>query len=71
MSWDFQIAKPGSFRVEISYACDTGSGDSTYEIAVGGEQVEGKVRVTGSWTTVVTDKLGVLRPPSRKMKSKR
>ncbi|MGB2820568.1 MAG: alpha-L-fucosidase, partial [Phycisphaerae bacterium] len=60
VSWDFKVAKAGTFDVQLTYACEKGSGDSTFSVAVGDRKVEGKVRETGSWTKFVTEKLGTI-----------
>ena len=60
VSWDFQAPAAGKFTVEITYACEAGSGDSTYTVAIGPRQLEGKVKDTGSWTKFATEKLGPL-----------
>ena len=59
-SWAFTLDKPGTFSVELTYACDKGSGGSTFTVAVGGQTLEGKVESTGDWTTFSTLKLGTL-----------
>ena len=58
VSWDFTIGKAGTFDVEITLACDQGTGGSEYAVSVGGQELAGKVKETGSWTDFVTEKLG-------------
>jgi len=58
VSWSADVAKPGTFAVEITYAAATGSGDSEYVVAVGDQQVAGKVAATGSWTAFKAETLG-------------
>jgi alpha-L-fucosidase len=58
VSWDFTIGKAGTFDVEITLACDQGTGGSEYAVSVGGQELTGKVKETGSWTDFVTEKLG-------------
>jgi len=58
VSWDFTIGKAGTFDVEITLACDQGTGGSEYAVSVGGQELAGKVNETGSWTDFVTEKLG-------------
>ncbi len=60
VSWDFQVAKAGTFDVQLTYACEKGSGESTFTVAVGDRKIECKVKETGSWTKFVTEKLGTI-----------
>ena len=60
VSWDFKAAAPGTFRVEITYACEAGSAESTFTAAIGKQKIEGKVKETGSWTAFSTVQLGTL-----------
>jgi alpha-L-fucosidase len=60
VSWDVQINTPGKFNVEVSFACDTGSVGSEYEVLVGDQKLSGKVENTGGWEKFVTRKLGEL-----------
>ncbi|MBC7772542.1 MAG: alpha-L-fucosidase [Pyrinomonadaceae bacterium] len=48
--WDATVIKPGTFEVVLDYACDKGSGGSTFAVDVGGVVLSGlKVAETGSW----------------------
>jgi len=58
VSWSADVAKPGTFAVEITYAAATGSGGSEYVVAVGDQQVAGKIAATGSWTAFKAETLG-------------
>jgi len=58
VAWTADVTKPGTFAVEITYAAATGSGGSEYVVAVGDQQVAGKVAVTGSWTAFKAETLG-------------
>lgn len=60
VTWDFMLKRSGTFTVEITIACDKGSGGSEYVLAVGDQKLGGKVRETGSWSTFVTEKIGTL-----------
>jgi len=60
VSWDFLVKQPGKFDVEVTYACENGAEGSEYTVAVGSEQVTGKVEKTGNWANFVTAKLGSL-----------
>ncbi len=61
VSWDVRVTKPGTFAVAITYACDRGSGGSTYRVNVAEQQLDGEIRETGSWTEFVTEDLGAIR----------
>jgi len=60
MSWAFKLDKPGTFTVELTYACDKSSGGSTFAIAVGDQTLEGQIEPTGEWTSFKTITLGTL-----------
>ena len=60
VSWAFKLEKPGTFTVELTYACDKSSGGSTFAVAVGGQKLEGKIEPTGDWTAFKTVTLGTL-----------
>ena len=57
VSWDFTVAKPGSFELEITYAASPGC-TSQYAVGVGDRELAGQVKVTGSWTSFQSEKLG-------------
>ena len=59
--WQVRVDKPGAFEVEVTYACDTNSGDSEYVVVIGNQAVVGKTEVTGSWTSYRTVSLGGIR----------
>ena len=59
--WQVRVDKPGAFEVEVTYACDTNSGDSEYVVVIGNQAVVGKTEVTGSWTNYRTVSLGGIR----------
>jgi alpha-L-fucosidase len=59
-SWNFKVAKPGTFDVEIALACERGVGGSEYVVAVADQQLKGNVEDTGSWTAFKTEMLGTL-----------
>ena len=60
VSWTVQVAKPGTFDVEMTYATAEGCGGSEFAVAAGDATVDGKTRTTGSWTEFVTEKVGTL-----------
>jgi alpha-L-fucosidase len=61
VSWDLAITRPGACGVEVTAACDKGSGGSEYVVACGDQQLKGTVGETGSWTQFETVKLGTLK----------
>lgn len=60
VSWDFILDKGGEFDVEITYACEKGSGGSEFLVQVADQTLQGKVEETGSWTQFVTKMLGTV-----------
>ena len=58
VSWDFVLAKPGTFEVEITWACENGVGGSEYVVAIGGQQVKAQVKDTGGWGAFKTETIG-------------
>ena len=60
-SLEFQTTTPGTFDVEITFACDNACAGSEYLLAVGEQTLPGKVEGTGGgWGNFVTKKLGSL-----------
>ncbi len=59
-SWDFQITKPGKFRVEILQGCGTGSGNSDVEFAVGEQKLAVRVEDTGGFQKFIRREIGTL-----------
>ncbi len=58
--WEFEVAKPGKFGVEITYGCGTGCGGSEVEFAVGEQKLLFKVEVTGGFQAFVKRDIGEL-----------
>jgi len=61
VTWDFKIKTPGSFNVEVTFACERGAGGSEYIVSVADLELTGTVRDTGSWTNFVSEKLGIVK----------
>lgn len=61
VSWDAALKTPGTYAVEITYACDNASGGSTFALTAGDQKLSGKVEPTGGWASFVTKKLGTLK----------
>jgi arylsulfatase A-like enzyme len=58
VSWDFEIAKPGSFRVEILQGCGTGSGGSEVDFSIAGKTLPVVVEETGGFQKFVRREIG-------------
>jgi alpha-L-fucosidase len=61
VTWAFEVTKPGTFNVEVTFACTQGAAGSEYTISVAEQELAGKVTDTGSWTNFATEKLGTLK----------
>lgn len=61
VSWDLTASKTGTFTVEVTYAADPGCGGNEFTLAIGDQQVSGKVRSTGGWGTFETEAVGTIR----------
>ena len=57
VSWQAQITRPGTFEVEIAYACEP-PGGSNYVIVVGDQKLAGTVKATNAWDDFATEKIG-------------
>ncbi len=62
--WSVQGVKAGTYAVEMTIACDPGSGGSEYAIVAGKNQVTGKVAATNGWQHFVDVKVGTLKVES-------
>lgn len=60
-SWEFQIAKPGRFRVEILQGCGTGSGGSEVDFLVAGQTLAVTVEETGGFQSFVRREIGTVK----------
>lgn len=58
--WEFEVAQPGRFTVEITYGCGNGSGGSEVEFAVGNQKLMFKVEPTGGFQAFVKRIIGEL-----------
>ena len=57
VSWQARITHPGTFDVEITYACQPPAG-SKYVVTVGDQKLTGTVKATHSWDDFTTEKVG-------------
>jgi hypothetical protein len=60
-SWEFQITKPGTLRVEILQGCGAGQGGSAVEITVGDLSLEFAVEDTGGFQAFKALDIGSVR----------
>lgn len=64
VSWLFEAPKPGTYAVELTYACDKGLGGGEFEIVLDGKTLQGKVKATGSPTRFAAVPAGTLTLPA-------
>jgi hypothetical protein len=64
VDWNLTIQTPGSFEVQVTYACEDGAAGSEFTVDVAGQKVSGKVEGTGGWTKFVTKNLGRIKVAS-------
>lgn len=57
-SWDFAVARPGRFEVEVLQGCGDGSGGSVVEFAVDGQSLSTTVQETGGFQQFVRRQIG-------------
>ena len=58
VSWDFQVNRPGEFRLEILQGCGPDSGGSQVEFGVGEQTVTATVEETGGFQQFVSKVVG-------------
>jgi hypothetical protein len=56
--WTVKAAKAGTFTVEVTYAAEAACEGNEYTVAVGDQQLGGKVKATGGWTVFKTEAPG-------------
>ena len=61
VSWDFEIAKPGRFKVEILQGCGKGSGGSEVDFSVGEQMLKVTVKDTGGFQNFENREIGELK----------
>ncbi|HJZ92440.1 MAG TPA: sulfatase/phosphatase domain-containing protein, partial [Gemmataceae bacterium] len=59
-SWEFTVARPGKFRVEVLQGCGKGQGGSEIEVAVGEQVLKFKVEDTGHFQNFKARDLGTI-----------
>jgi alpha-L-fucosidase len=63
VSWEAAVKTPGTFDVEVAYACEDACAGSTFTLGVLDRKLSGKVEPTGAWNKFVTKKLGTVKIP--------
>jgi alpha-L-fucosidase len=58
VTWSFDIAKPGTYRVVVEYACPADAEGTTYDVEIGDQSVRARVASTGDWTKFSTLEIG-------------
>jgi len=61
VSWEITVAKPGTFAVVVVYAAPSQCDGNGYVVAVGDQQLAGKVKATGDWGRFNSEVLGTIR----------
>ncbi len=59
-SWDFDVAKPGAYTVELTQGCGKGHGGSKVDVLVGGKALAFTVEDTGGFQNWKVRKLGTV-----------
>jgi arylsulfatase A-like enzyme len=60
-SWEFQVTKPGTFRVEVLQGCGAGQGGSEVQVTVGDRVVTFAVEDTGGFQAFKAREVGAVR----------
>ena len=60
VAWHVTVDKPGTYAVEMTYACNKGTGGTPVEISVGDAIVKTTVKETGSWSDFATEAAGTI-----------
>lgn len=58
VSWDFELAEPGRFKVEILQGCGQGSGGSEVDFSVGKQTLKVTVKDTGGFQNFENREIG-------------
>lgn len=60
-SWEFQVTKPGAFRVEVLQGCGAGQGGSTVDVSVAEQSLSFTVEDTGGFQSFKALEIGTIR----------
>jgi len=63
VSWEFVVARPGTFDVTLEASCAKGAGGSEFVVSVAGQKLECRTVETGDWGKFVSRSLGRVRLP--------
>lgn len=61
VSWDFEVTKPGTFRVEILQGCGKGSGGSEVDFSIRDQTLSVKAQDTGGFQNFVARDIGTVK----------
>jgi len=61
LKWNVRVNRPGTFKVEVTYACNPNVAGSEYELSAGGESVTGRNAATKGWNDYVTEEIGTIK----------
>jgi alpha-L-fucosidase len=64
VSWDAEISQPGDYFLELTYACENGSGGTKFSVSANDASVDYTVAETGTWYSFKTIKIGGFGFPS-------
>ncbi|MFW6163569.1 MAG: DUF5077 domain-containing protein, partial [Planctomycetota bacterium] len=60
VTWDFEVAQPGTYLVQVTLASPANSAGSSYAVEIGDWRVEAVVPGTGGWGKFITVPIGVV-----------
>jgi alpha-L-fucosidase len=58
VSWNFTVAKAGSYDIAVTYSCQPGAEGSRFTVEVAGQKLVATSKPTQSWATYRTESLG-------------
>ncbi len=64
--WEFEVATPGTYEVEIQQGCGTGSGGAEVAIEIGGQTLTFTVQDTGHFQNMIQRVIGQVELTARK-----
>ncbi|HOZ46084.1 MAG TPA: alpha-L-fucosidase [Candidatus Hydrogenedentes bacterium] len=60
VAWDLSIATPGTFKVAVTYACESGTEGCKFAVGLGDEELNGQVKSTAGWSDFITEEIGTV-----------
>ncbi len=58
VEWEVNVVRPGTYKVQVTYACDAGSGGSLCSFLLGDSETQFTIAPTGGWGTFKTVEIG-------------